>query len=409
MDFSLSKEDELFRKTIAEFSERYVSPRWIEIDESGVIPTELISRMAEEGLLGIPISEEYGGLGETYLRTAIAIEELAYHDPAVAIAVYVLLNNGWPYLLQLYSGDEVKGEVLPNVVKGRYFFGIASTEPHGGSDVAGIRTFAERDGDVWRVSGEKIYISGVREVLEQLDGGGWLLVSKTGSLDYGHRNITTFAFLPRLDGQLLGDIEYSILEEIGRGGLSTGLFKLSSFPLDDKYRVGDVGKGFYILMEGFNIARILVAAACVGSARWALDKGVEWIRDRRLFNGRRLSSFQGIYMRFSELYAELEAARLFTYRAAWLVDKIYGERDPNYNPRDLNVPVALAKYKGPETAARIYEEVMKWMGAFSYMKESNVYRGWLGILSYLVGAEGGQNIMKIIIARDLIGREYIRG
>jgi len=269
MDFSLSREDELFKRNVAEFAERYIEPIWVEIDDSGVIPTELIRRMGEQGLLGMPISEEYGGLGETYLRTALAIEELAYHDPAVAIAVYVLLNNGWPYLLQLYGDDDVKAEVLPRVVRGEYFFGIASTEAHGGSDVAGIKTFAEKGDGVWRVSGEKIYISGVREVLEQLDGGGWLLVSKTGSLDYGHRNITTFAFL--------------------------------------------------ILMEGFNIARILVAAACVGSARWALDQGVEWIRNRRLFNGRRLSSFQGIYMRFSELYAELEAARLFTLRAAWMV------------------------------------------------------------------------------------------
>jgi len=409
MDFSLSREDELFKRNVAEFAERYIEPIWVEIDDSGVIPTELIRRMGEQGLLGMPISEEYGGLGETYLRTALAIEELAYHDPAVAIAVYVLLNNGWPYLLQLYGDDDVKAEVLPRVVRGEYFFGIASTEAHGGSDVAGIKTFAEKGDGVWRVSGEKIYISGVREVLEQLDGGGWLLVSKTGSLDYGHRNITTFAFLPRRDGELLGEIDYTIFEEIGRGGLSTGGFKVEGFPVEDRYRVGEEGRGFYILMEGFNIARILVAAACVGSARWALDQGVEWIRNRRLFNGRRLSSFQGIYMRFSELYAELEAARLFTLRAAWMVDRIYREGDPSLNPKDLNIPVALAKYKGPETAARIYEEVMKWMGAYSYMKESRVYRGWLGILSYLVGAEGGQNIMKIIIARDYIGREYIRG
>ena len=409
MDFSLSQDEILFRKTVSEFAEKYIEPRWVEIDEAGVIPKELIERLGEYGLLSIPISEEYGGLGESYLKTVLAIEELAYHDPAVAIAVYVLLNNGWPYLLELYGSEDVKSEVLPKVAKGKYFFGIASTEAHGGSDVAGIKTYADNRDGKWYITGEKIYISGVREVLEQLDGGGWLLVSKTGSLEYGHRNITTFAFLPRRDGKLQGKIEYSIFEEIGRGGLSTGTFKLEGFEVDDTYRVGDVNKGFYLLMEGFNLARILVAAACVGSARWALEQGVEWIKNRRLFNGRRLSSFQGIYMKFSELYAELEAARLFTYRAAWMVDRIYREKDPSLNPKDLNVPVALAKYRGPEVAARIYEEVMKWLGAYSFMKESKVYRGWLGILSYLVGAEGGQNIMKIIIARDVIGREYIRG
>ena len=409
MNFEFSQDEILFKKTVAEFAKQYIEPVWIKIDDEGIIPTELIKRLGEYGLLTIPISEEYGGLGESYLKTVLAIEELAYHDPAVAIAVYVLLNNGWPYLLEKYANEEVKGEILPKISKGDYFFGIASTEAHGGSDVAGIKTYAEKADGVWRISGEKIYISGVREVLEQLSGGGWLLVSKTGSLDYGHRNITTFAFLPRKDGKILGDIEWSIFDEIGRGGLSTGTFKLKGFEVDDKYRVGEENKGFYILMEGFNLARILVAAACIGSARWALEEGMEWIKNRKLFNGRRLSSFQGIYMRFSELYSELEAARLFTYRAAWMVDKIYKEKDPNYNPKDLNVPVALAKYRGPEVAARIYEEVMKWLGAYSFMKESKVYRGWLGILSYLVGAEGGQNIMKIIIARDVIGREYIRG
>ncbi len=409
MDFEFSQDEILFKKSVAEFAEKYIEPRWIEIDDAGVIPNELIEKMGEYGLLSIPISEEYGGLGESFVKAVLAIEELAYHDPAVAIAVYVLLNNGWPYLLDLYASHDVKSEVLPKVSKGKYFFGIASTEAHGGSDVAGVKTFARKEGDTWYISGEKIYISGVREVLQQLDGGGWFLVSKTGNLDYGHRNITTFSFLPRRDGKLYGEIEWSVFEEIGRGGLSTGTFKLEDFPVEDRFRVGDEGRGFYLLMEGFNIARVLVAAACIGSARWALEQGVEWVKNRKLFNGRRLSSFQGVYMRFSELYAELESARLFTYRAAWMVDKIYKERDPNYNPKDLNIPVALAKYKGPETAARIYEEVMKWLGAYSYMKESKVYRGWLGILSYLVGAEGGQNIMKIIIARDYIGREYIRG
>ena len=408
MDFEFSEEEEMFRDSVREFSERYIQPKWVEVDESNKISYDLIKKMADQGLFGIPISEEYGGMGGTYVMAAIAVEEVAYYDPAVAIAVYLLLNNGWPYALELFGSEEAKSEILPKVVSGEAFFGIASTEPQGGSDVAGIKTFAEKKDGAWILNGEKSYISGVREVTELPVGGGWFLVAKTGSLEWGHRNITAFAVLPRWNGRLKNGFKPTIYEEIGRGGLSTGGFILENFEVEDKYVIGEVDKGFYHVIEGFNLARILVAAACVGSARWALDTAMEWLRNRKLFQGRRLSSFQGIQFKLAELYADLEASRLFTYKAAWLADKIYKEKAEGCNPKDLNIPVALAKMKAPETATRIYEEVLKWHGAYGYTKESNVYRGWIGTFSYTIGAEGAQNIMRIIIARDLLGREYVR-
>ena len=341
--------------------------------------------------------------------TSVAVEEIAYHDPAVAIAVYLLLQNGWPMALDLFASSELKSMILPEVASGNAFFGIATTEPQGGSDLAGIKSFAERRGDKWIINGEKVYISGVREVQELPTGGGWFFLAKTGSRDYGHRNITAFALIPRWGNTVRDGFKPTIYEEIGRGGLSTGGFTLEGFELEDMFRIGEENRGFYYVMEGFNIARTLVAAACIGSGRWALDQAAEWIKNRRLFNGRRLSSFQGIYFRYAELYAELEAARLFTYRAARMIDDVYIEKSGRYRPKDLNIPVALAKMKAPEATVRIYEEVLKWLGAYGYTKESNVYRGWLGTFSYVIGAEGAQNIMRIIIARDLLGREYLRG
>jgi len=408
MDFEFSEEEEMFRDSVKEFSKRYIEPSWIDIDEKNEIPYELIKRIADQGLFAIPVSDEYGGMGGTYTMAAIAVEEIAYYDPAVAIAVYVLLNNGWPFALEQFANEDVKKEILPKVASGEAFFGIASTEPQGGSDVAGIKTFAKKEGDSWRISGEKSFISGVREVTSLPYGGGWFLLAKTGSLEWGHKNITAFALLPKWKGSIKKGFKPTIYEEIGRGGLSTGGFILEDFEVEDRYRIGDVNKGFYYVMEGFNLARILVAAACIGSARWALDTAIDWLRNRKLFQGRRLSSFQGIQFKIAELYSDLEAARLFTYKAAWLADKIYIEKDDRYNPKDLNIPVALAKMKAPETATRIYEEVLKWHGAYAYTKESNIYRGWIGTFSYTIGAEGAQNIMRIIIARDLIGKEYVR-
>ena len=408
MYLEFSEDEQLFREAVIEFSKRYIEPIWVNVDEAGKLPGDLIKRMGEQGLFAIPVSEEFGGVGGTLTMAAIATEEIAYHDPAVAIAVYALLQNGWPMALDQFGSDEVKSMILPEVASGDAFFGIASTEAHGGSDVAGIKTFAEKIEGGWRVSGEKVYISGVREVLELPTGGGWFFLSKTGSRDYGHRNISAFALLPRWKGDVKEGFEPTIFDEIGRGGLSTGGFKLDNFMIEDKYLIGEENKGFYYVMQGFNIARILVAAACIGSGRWALDQAKEWLTNRKLFQGRKLSSFQGIHFKFAELYTELEAARLFTYRAARLADKIYIEKKPGFKPKDLNVPVAMAKLKAPETTIRIYEEVLKWYGAYGYTKESNIYRGWLGTFSYVIGAEGGQNIMRIIIARDILGKENIR-
>ncbi len=411
MNFEFSEEEKLFRESVREFCKRHVEPIWVKIDEEGRIPTDLIQKMGEQGLFAIPIPEKYGGMGGTFTLAAIAVEEIAYHDPSVATAVYTLLSNAWPFILYFFGREEAVTEIIPEVAKGRAFIGIASTEAHGGSDVAGIKTVAKRTSDgKWLVTGEKVYISGVREVMEQLPmGGGWILLAKTEKPERGHRNITALTVLPRWRGKTGKGFKYSILEEIGRHGISGGILVFEDFEVDDVYRVGDVNQGFYIAMQGFNLARILIGAATVGAARWALDRALEWLRNRRLFDGRPIASFQGVSFRFAELYMEVEAARLLVYKAAWLADKIYVKKEPGYSPKDLNVPAAMAKVKGPETAMKVFEEVMKWYGAYGYTKESNIFRGWLGVFSYVIGAEGTQNIMRYIIARDVIGSEYVRG
>jgi len=407
VDFEFSEDEKRFRENVREFAKRYIEPKWVEIDNNGRIPLELIKRMGDQGLFAIAVPDKYGGMGGSYVMAAIAVEEIAYHDPAVAVAVYTLLVNGWPLALYIYGKESVAQEVIPKVAAGDAFFGIGSTEPQGGSDVAGTKTVAKKSGNKWIINGEKAYISGVREIQELPEGGGYFLVSKSEKADWGHRNLTDFAFLPKWNGKLRNGWKPTLYDDIGRHGLSTGGFKIEDFEVDDEFRIGDENKGFYYVMEGFNLARIVVAAATIGSARWALDRAAEWLRQRKLFQGRPLASFEGVSFKFAELYSELEAASYFVYRAAWMADKTYLEKPALFKPKDLNVPVALAKLKGPETATRIYEEVLKWFGAYAYTKECNLYRGWLGTFSYTIGAEGAQNIMRYIIARDILGSEYM--
>ncbi len=407
---TFSEEEKLFRDTVREFCQKHIAPKWVEIDEAADkepmnIPVDVIKKMGEQGLFCIPCSEEYGGQGGTYTMATIAIEEIAYADPSVALAVYALLNTGWPFALELFGKEEVCQEIIPEVAKGDAFFGIASTEPQGGSDVAGLRTTAVKKGDVYVFNGEKAYISGVGEVQKLAWGGGWFTLARTG--EPGHKGLSAFALLARKNGELKPGWNPTLYEDIGRHGLTTGGFILEDFELEKDYLIGEENKGFYYVMESFNLARIVVSAATIGAARWLLEQAVQWFKDRKLFGDKSIASFQGVSFRFAELYARWEAAKYFVYRASRLADKIYIEKDPAFKPKDLNVPVALAKNYGPETCVDLAEEVMKWYGAYAYTKEAPIFRAWLGPFSYVIGAEGAQNIMKYIIARDIIGRDYV--
>ncbi|MEB3845000.1 MAG: acyl-CoA/acyl-ACP dehydrogenase [Desulfurococcales archaeon] len=409
VDFEFTEDQKIFREAVREFLSKHLAPIWDKIDEEHRIPTDLIYRMGEQGFFGIPVPEEYGGQGGDFVSAAIAVEEVAYHDPSVAVAVYTLLNNAWPFILSLYGTDEAKQTILPLVGNGRGFFGIASTEPHGGSDVAGTRTRAERRGDKYVVNGEKIFISGVREVMEQLELGGWYLITRTGTPESRHKGISGFAFIGNNRGVKPEGLEYSILNTIGRHGISTGMLTFKDVEIPANMLVGQENRGFYYAMEGFTLARILVAAANIGAARWGLEQAIEWARNRRMYAEEKpISSFQGVSFPIAEAAMELEAARLLVYEAAWMADRIYIKKEPGLKPKDLNFYSASAKLKAVQTSFKVLSTAMMVFGANSYVKETNIARSFIGALSYYVGAEGAQNIMKYIIAREIIGREYVK-
>jgi len=407
-DALLTAEERLFRDAVREFAEKHIAPVWVEMDEQGAIPPGLVRRMGQQGLFAIPVPEEAGGQGGTIAEAALAVREVARADPAVATAVYTLLNNGWPLIAHLFSRSGDVENLIRGVASGERFLGIASTEPQGGSDVANIRTRAVRVDGGYRIEGEKIYISGVIEVMEALPGGGgWVTVARTGEPGSGAKGISLIVVEARRGAERSPAIEYSRLDTIGRHGISTGILRFRGHLEPAEHLLGEENQGMKIAVQGFNVARILVAAANVGSAMWALERGREWIRERTVF-GEKLASKQAVYMRYAELATELEASWLLVLRAARLADKIYVERDPLFHPRDLNAPAAAAKMKAPRAALETYEEVMRWMGGFSYTRESMVYRGWLGVMSYNVGAEGAENIMKYIVAREMLGRDMVK-
>ncbi len=398
MEFRLSAEQELFKRMLREYCEANIEPRSREIDdkEDG-IPDEMIKGLADLGVFGIMIPEEYGGSapeGEEMTYANIAVQELGRTEMSMAVPVYTLLCLGWGFLITKYGTEQLKQEVLPRVAAGEYFTGIATTEPAGGSDIANIQTIAEYKDGKFIVNGEKIYISGVLESTVQRDGGHITLVRTDP--DAGHKGFT-FLFIPaKLPG-----ISTIVLEDIGRMALSTGGFTYKDVEVPEHYMLGELNRGFYINMEGFNLARILVAAACVGMTEKALEISRDYVSQRVLF-GRPLAKFEGISFEIAEDHAALEQLKLYLQYTAWAADMLYKEPD-FITKRELGRMVSICKMVAPKLGAEITHRCMTHLGAFSYTKECPLGRGLRGIMSYVVGAEGGYHIQKLIIAREYIG------
>ena len=401
MDFEMSPEQQLWKNTVREFSEAELEPIARKIDEEWErIPDEIIKKMADLGIFSVTIPEEYGGMampGEEMQYAMITIHELARGELSMSLPVYTLLCIGWSLLMAKYGTKEAKEEILPKVASGEWFLGINTTEPGGGSDLANIKTVGVDKGDHWVVNGEKAYISGVRESTER--GGGHLTLFKTAP-GLGYKG-ATFAYFPA-DAP---GTSYSTYKDMGRMGLSTGGFVYKNVEIPKKYIMGEENKGFYVNMEGFNVARIVVAAACLGGAEKCLEISRDYTKQRILF-GRPLVNFEGISFEIADDYAKLEMLKLMLQKAAWMVDQ-FNQGNTNITHRDINKAVAICKAHAPMLCVDIAKHGMMYHGGFGYTKDTPLEMALRGAMSYVVGAEGGYHVMKIIIARDWIGDEAV--
>lgn len=397
MDFELAEEDKLLKEKVRELCDKVLAPRATEIDRNKEIPKEVIKAFADAGIYGMTIPEKYNGTGASFLQTALAIEQIARADMSMATAVYFLVTSGWSYLLSKYGTEEARSEILPNVVRGDYFVGISSTEPSGGSDFLQFTTTMKREGGSLIVRGEKAFVSGLREA--QKYGGGHITVTRTDPRA-GHKGFT-LCYIPVKNNS---KVKFSVLEQMGREGISTGIVTYEDVELPERYVVGEWNKGFYAAMVGFNCARPLVAAACIGAAERALEMGIDYVKSRVAF-GIPIGKFEGIQFPLVEDYTKLEMARLLVYKAAWMVDR--WQRQDAYTDQEISKIVAMSKLIAPETALDIIKDVMVWHGAYSYMREMGLEMGLRGVMSYVLGAEGASNIMKIVLAREILGREFI--
>jgi acyl-CoA dehydrogenase len=398
MDFSFTEEQELWRRTVRDFAQKKIKPRIREIDTNKKIPEEIIKSMAQLGLLAPTTAKEYGGTEVDWIMACIAAEELGRADISLAIPVMYLVESAWGFIFSRYGTNEAKKEYLPQITSGKAFCGIAVTEPTGGSDIVGAaKTQAVKNGKNWILNGEKLFISGIKESSKW--GGIHLTLARTDA-SKGHKGFSFFA-VPLKDNPC---IETTLLEDMGRMGISTGGFVMKDVQLPDHNLIGEINKGFYYAMEGFSAARVLIGATCVGASEAALELGMDYIKSRNVF-GRPLASFEGIQFPLAEHYCNIESVKLQTYKTAWIMDKMYKEK--KFTHHDVALGAAMSKLRAPIHAFGVMNEVADWLGAIGYTKEYPIEMGIRGVRSYSIGAEGTMNIMRIIIARELLGKEYL--
>ena len=397
-NFSLTEEQILFRWAVRDFCKKNLAPKAKEIDEKREIPNDVIKGMAQLGLLALTVPPKYGGAGADFTMATIGAEELAYADNSAATAVLYLLEAAWGYIFNKYGTKRALEEVMPKIVKGDSFLGIASTEPDAGSDVAALTTTASKDGDGYILNGEKSYISGVKEA--QKLGGGYVTLAKTAP-KLGHKGETLF-YVPF---DTPGIMPTAILENMGRMAISTGGFQMTDVHMPEEYQMGETNKAFYYTMEGFDAARVLVSASCIGASQRALEIGMDYIKEREAF-GQPLAKYQGIQFDLADMVAHHEAIKTLIYKTAWMLDEKY--KNGRFTALEVSKYLSMIKYLAPHHALDVFRRVMYWHGAYGYTQECPLDMGFRGVMSYCIGAEGSANIQKIVIARETLGRDWTR-
>jgi short/branched chain acyl-CoA dehydrogenase len=375
MDFDLSPEQELIRNTVRKFALERVAPMAEELDREHRFPYELVKEMAELGIMGIPIPQEYGGGGGDTLSYAIAIEELTRVDSSVAITVAAHTSLG-TMPIYLYGTEEQKREWLPDLASGRRLAAFGLTEPGAGSDAGATRTRAElRDGQ-WVIDGSKIFIT---------NAGTDISACVTITALTGDEEISNLIVPNGAPGYQIS----APMEKMGWRASDTRELSFQGCAVPEGNLLGGRGGGLRQFLEILDGGRISVAAMGVGLAQGAYDLGFEHAQRREQF-GRPIAKFQAVRFRLADMATEIEAGRGLVYKAAWLKDA----------GRPFAREAAMAKLYTGELSNRAVNWSLQIHGGYGYMDESPISRLYRDQKILEIG-EGTNEVQRMVIARQL--------
>jgi alkylation response protein AidB-like acyl-CoA dehydrogenase len=382
--FDLSPEHAELQATVRKLAQERIEPRARAIDETEEYPEDLFELFVDSGLTGLCIPEALGGSGAGIFGLALAIEEVAKYSQAAALMLLLTRLPTGPVLIA-GSEDQQRRFVTPIATgEARAAFGLS--EPQAGSDVMGMRTNARPDGDDWVLTGTKCWMSGVRQA-------DWYCVfAKTGPVDSrAHDSVSAFIVERDRPGLSVGTID----RKMGVKGVDTGELLLDEVRVPSANVIGEIG-GFRLAMLGLNAMRPIVAARGIGLAEGALMYAVDYVRERRAFD-RTIADFQGIQWKIAELATEIEAARLLTYRAAWMADR--GQFTKDWVPF-----LSMAKYYATELGVKVSGEALQLLGAAGYMKDHPLERHYRDAKQLTI-VEGTTQIQLGLIARGVLDRD----
>jgi short-chain 2-methylacyl-CoA dehydrogenase len=375
VDFDLSDEHELLRRTVREFAEERIAPVAEELDREHRFPYELIAELAEIGLMGIPIPEEYGGGGGDTLSYALAIEELTRIDSSVAITVAAHTSLGTMPIL-MFGSEEQKRQWLPDLASGKRLGAFGLTEPGAGSDAGATRTRAElRDGR-WIVNGSKIFITNAGT-----DITACVTITALTS-DDEISNIIVPSGTPGLEVS-------EPMRKMGWRASDTRELSFRDCGVPEENLLGPRGAGFRQFLEILDGGRISVAAMGLGLAQGAYDLATKYAREREQF-GQAIAGFQAIQFALADMAVEIEAARNLVYKSAWFKDQ----------GRPFAKEAAMAKLYTGELSHRVANRALQIHGGYGYMDEYAVSRLYRDQKVLEIG-EGTNEVQRMVIARHL--------
>jgi alkylation response protein AidB-like acyl-CoA dehydrogenase len=378
MQFGLSEEQELLKRSIREFAESELRPHVMTWDNAQHFPLELLPRLAGIGLMGIQFPEAYGGAGMSAVDYCICIEELARVDPSISLSVAAHNGLGAAHI-GMFASEAQKQRYLVPLATGQRLAAWGLTEPGSGSDAAAMRTTAVRDGDHWVLNGTKAFIT-------HGQSADTMVVMAITDSTRGSKGISAFIVERGTPGLLAGKKE----DKLGMRASETCEVILQNCRVPADQMIGDQGQGFIQTLQVLDAGRIGIAALAVGLAQGAFEAAKGYAAERSQF-GRRIESFQSIRWKLLDNASRIEAGRLLTYRAAWLKDQ----------GRKTTLESSMAKLYASESAVRASEDAVQILGGYGFVKDYPAEKFFRDVKLTTIG-EGTSEVQRLVIARQLL-------
>ncbi|MEW9667383.1 acyl-CoA dehydrogenase [Ammoniphilus sp. 3BR4] len=377
MDFDLTEEQGMIRKMLRDFAEGEVAPGADERDKTGVFPVEIVKKMADLELMGLPFPEQYGGGGADTISFAIVVEELSRVCGSTGITYSAHISLGGAPI-HLFGTEEQKQKYLTPLCRGEYLGAFGLTEPNAGSDAGGTQTTAVPDGDEWVINGSKCFITNASFAKN-------LALTAVTDKTRGTSGIT--AFIVPTDAP--GFTVVNNYEKMGLHASNTTELIMENVRIPKENQLGKEGYGFKQFLITLDGGRIGIGAMAVGIAQGAYEKALRYAQERKQF-GQSLSKFQAIQFKLADMAMNIELARTMVYKAAWLKDQ----------GRKFTKDAAMAKLFASETCTRVCDQAIQIHGGYGYMKEYQVERFYRDGKLLEIG-EGTSEVQRMVISREI--------